>query len=403
GTAVLEKLLKELNGDDPNQIATSEVMGLETVYHGLTSDAGAVHVSLDAQLFDWSYVSAPYPAYFGLIDGLQLKAWWKQHARRLVAANIRHALGATDVNTQIRLTATTAPESFWYFNDGITVVADAAVKAPAGAASRTAGNFTFTGASIVNGAQTVSSLGGIDDDERLGKIRVSIRVIVLESAPVGFGKEVTRTNNLQNRIEPRDFAAQDPEQLRLRQEMSMEGVDYQFVRSEEAAPAAMSCELLEVTTALACASADAGLAVQVKTGLGRFFNDLTKPPNKALFNPSTTGTRAFNATLVQRAIDGWIDAKRKGLIKKSGPTWGVLVHGNLILAALAFKALGQANLRRPIQEFQKTFKPLSLDSMLEKALTKSVATIKKHYDGRHLAVLFKNPSASKQVFDLASG
>jgi hypothetical protein len=402
GTAVLEKLLKELNGDDPNQIATAAVMGLDTVYNGLTSDAGAAHVSLDAQLFDWSYVPAPFPAYFGLIDGLQLKAWWKQHARRLVAANIRHALGATDVNSQIRLTATTAPESFWYFNNGITVVAESAAKAPAGAASRTAGNFTFTGASIVNGAQTVSSLGGIDDDESLGKIRVSIRVIVLESALDEFGKDVTRTNNLQNRIEPRDFAAQDPEQTRLRQEMSMEGVDYLFVRSEEAASTALSCELLEVTTALACAAGDSNLAVQVKTGLGRFFNDLTKPPYKALFNPSTTGARAFNATLVQRAIDEWIDSKRKSLLKKSGPTWGVLVHGNRILAALAFRALGPAILAQPIQHFQSSFKPESLAPILEKALAKSVAAIKKHFDGRHLAVLFKNPSASKQVFDLAA-
>jgi len=303
GLAVLDKLLRELNGDDPNLLASYEIMGLNEVYNGLAADSGGAQVTLDAQMFDWSFISTPYAAYFGVIDGLQLKAWWKHYGRRLVAANIRHALGATDVNAQIRHTASTAPENFWYFNNGITVVADEALKAPAGAASRTAGNFTFKGASIVNGAQTVSSLSGIDDDSSLGKVRVPMRVIVLDAAPPEFGKDVTRTNNLQNRIEPRDFVAQDPEQTRLRQEMAMEGIDYQFVRSEEVTPTAMSCELLEVTTALACAAGDANLAVQVKTGLGRFFADLSKAPYKTLFNPNTSGARAFNATIVQRAID----------------------------------------------------------------------------------------------------
>ncbi|HKN08594.1 MAG TPA: hypothetical protein VJ376_03805, partial [Pseudomonadota bacterium] len=93
-----------------------------------------------------------------------------------------------------------------------------------------------------------------------------------------FENEVTRTNNLQNRIEPRDFVAQDSEQRRIRQEMAIEGSDYQFVRSEEATPTATTCELIEVTTALACASGDSALAVQVKTGIGRFFNDLSKAP-----------------------------------------------------------------------------------------------------------------------------
>jgi hypothetical protein len=98
-----------------------------------------------------------------------------------------------------------------------------------------------------------------------------------------FENEVTRTNNLQNRIEPRDFVAKDSEQRRTRQEMAIEGIDYQFVRSEEATPTATTCELIEVTTALACASGDSALAVQVQTGIGRFFNDLSKAPYKAIY------------------------------------------------------------------------------------------------------------------------
>jgi dephospho-CoA kinase len=61
----------------------------------------------------------------------------------------------------------------------------------------------------------VSSLARVDDDSALGNVRVPIRVILLDTAPAGFGDDVTRTNNLQNRVELRDFVAQDPEQKRI--------------------------------------------------------------------------------------------------------------------------------------------------------------------------------------------
>ena len=102
-------------------------------------------------------------------------------------------VGLTEVNNEIRLTASNTPDRFWYFNNGITLVADEAVKAPGRAASRSAGAFQFRGASIVNGAQTVNSLGKVESDTSLGLVLVPIRVILLKTAPTGFGKDVTRT------------------------------------------------------------------------------------------------------------------------------------------------------------------------------------------------------------------
>jgi len=402
GQAVINGFLEELNGNDPDPIATSEVMGLSEVYSGLANDPLQGNITLDATILEWSSIANPYLAYFGIVDGLQLKQWWKKHGKGLVAENIRHSLGATEVNNQIKQTASGTPEKFWYFNNGITLVADEAAKAPAGAASRSAGVFSFKGASIVNGAQTVSSLGKVDNDASLGTVRVPIRVILLKAAPPGFGSEVTRTNNLQNRIEPRDFVAQDPEQRRLRQEMAIEGIDYQFVRSEDANPTSTSCELIEVTTALACASGDANLAVQVKTGIGRFFADLSKAPYKSIFNPQTSGAKAFNATVVQRSIDSWIEQKKSNLPKKSGAAWGVLVHGNRIISTAVFKKLDSAMLSQPIGAFSSSFKSATLNALCENVYAKMVAAIQAHYDGKFLAVLFKNPTKSKHVFDLAT-
>lgn len=398
----IDKFLEELNENDPEPIVSSIVLGLSEVYSGLANDLVSGSVALDANILEWSFIPSPYPAYFGLIDGLTLKGWWKKHGKGLVSSNIRHSLGATDVNNQIKQTAQNNPEKFWYFNNGITLVCDDALKAPAGSASRSAGVFAFKGASIVNGAQTVSSLGGVVDDAALGNVRVPIRVVLLKSAPKEFGSEVTRANNLQNRIEQRDFVAQDPEQHRLREEMALEGIDYQFVRSEESVATATYCELIEVTTALACASGDPSLAVHVKTGIGRFFTDLSKAPYRTLFNPSTSGAKAFNAVAVQRAVDTWIEARKRSVSKKSGQEWGALIHGNRILSAAVFKKYGVSRLSTPIQGFKGTPLSAEIEALCQEVHEKMVEVLKSEFSGKFLAVLFKNPSMSKQVFDSAA-
>ena len=73
--AHIEGLLKELNGNDPEPIASSQVMGIAEVYTRLAKDPLQGNVSLDATVQDWSYIATPHPAYFGIIDGLQLKQW----------------------------------------------------------------------------------------------------------------------------------------------------------------------------------------------------------------------------------------------------------------------------------------------------------------------------------------
>jgi hypothetical protein len=93
--------------------------------------------------------------------------------------------------------------------------------------------------------------------------------------------------------------------------------------------------------------------------------------------------------------------KKTGLSKKSGPSWGALVHGNRILASAVFRKLDVAKLSQPISVFAAAFKPSDIDAICETAYGKIVAAIQMHYAGKFLAVLFKNPTMSKHVFDLA--
>ncbi len=397
-TRNLNRLINELNDGDEDGIATFSVLGMTEVFDGLASDAHAGQITLSATLLDWSRVTHPHMAYVGIIDGSQLKAWWNNHGKRIVAKNIRYALGETDVNSQIRRTAEQNPESFWYFHNGITLIADDAARAPIAASSHASGNFEFRGASIVNGAQTVSTLAKVTDDDALGSVRVSMRVILLRGAPSEFGSDVTRTNNLQNRVEGRDFVSRDPEQERIRGEMLLEGIEYQIHRSEDLISTPTSCDLIEVTTALACASPEPSHSVAAKTGIGRFFNDLSKAPYKAIFNPRTTGARAFNAVRIHRSIDEWIERKKSAAARRSGYSWGVLVHGNRAIAASVFNELGTDILDQPIISFPNDYRNL-VNETCERVYPEILQHLEEDFPNKALAVLFKGPKNCKTIYE----
>jgi hypothetical protein len=74
GKTILDGLLFDLNGDDPQPIATSEVLGLTEIYAALASDSTLGTVPLDATILEWSYVSSPYPAYLESLMGFSSRS-----------------------------------------------------------------------------------------------------------------------------------------------------------------------------------------------------------------------------------------------------------------------------------------------------------------------------------------
>lgn len=392
----ISKLLDELNQDEDEGMVKFEVLGLKKVIDSLSSSENRGKITLELMLSDWHSVNEPITAYYGIIDGHQIKEWWLKYGKSIVEKNIRQNLGNTEINLQIKETALKNPEHFWYFNNGITITSDQVIRAPSKAASRATGRLELIGASIVNGAQTVSTLASVAD-ESVSRVRVAVRIIVLSDAPSNFGKDVTRANNLQNRVEGRDFASDDAEQIRIKKEMAIEGIEYQTQRSTDFVYSEKRCELIEVTTALACASSDPAHSVAIKTGIGRFFNDLNKSPYRAIFNPSTNGAKAYNATRILRAVDRWIDSKKLGA-KRSGYSWGALVHGNRAIAASVFDLLGPQILNTTISEFDENYQQKVSDAC-EVVYSLMVETLESDFPGKFLAVLFKNPTSCKQLYE----
>jgi hypothetical protein len=396
---VMDDLLQEMNetGDENKEdILVCHQLNQGVVHSSLASGVEGEPIDLEVGLSQWGKVDEPQSAFYGMIAGEEVASWWESNGKRLFAKNIRQMLGTTEVNEEIRETLDNNAENFWYFNNGITVVADSIRKSAVGGNSRDLGSFRVINMSVVNGAQTVSTIGRYkeEDGKNLAKVKLPIRIISLEGANEHFGAEVTKTNNRQNRIENRDFVSQDEEQIRIRKELSIEEVDYNIVRSDSFKPSDNSFDLSEATVALACASGEVSLAVQAKREIGKFYENLSKAPYRVIFNPQVSGIYVLNSVKTLRQIEEVISIEISKLEKKSGKYYGLLVHGNRMIALLSMKEL-------LVSREAKNYDYVVAGDVPEKVqnvILKTNDFVTEKYPDKVLGTLFKNTSICKELY-----
>ncbi|MHA8111594.1 AIPR family protein [Kosakonia cowanii] len=396
---VMDSILNELNdaGDGTSEdVVSFHHLNQAIIHSGLASGMDGEPIDLEIGLSQWGKIEEPHLGFFGVVAGEEVANWWMKKGKRLFAKNIRQMLGATEVNDEVKRTIEEQPENFWYYNNGVTIVAESIKKSMVGGNSRDIGSFKANNISIVNGAQTVSVIGRYAQDggANLTKLRLPIRLISLEGAPEDFGANVTKTNNRQNRIESRDFVSLDDEQIRLKKELSLEGIEYNIVRSENIKTSHAVIDLSEATIALACASTQVGLAVQAKREIGRFYDNLKKAPYKTIFNPQTNGIYLRNTVFSLRKIDEIIGSIIAGLPKKSGKEYGVLVHGNRMLAFLVFRKLV---LHKVANSFDFDVSTVDWQGNTTCMLEKLILEIGENYKDKFLATLFKNAGICKTI------
>lgn len=397
---VMNDLVSELNdaGDgSSDDIVIFHQLNQAKIHTSLAKGVDGEPIKLEIGLSQWGKIEDPYLAFFGIVSGDEIHEWYNTHGNKLFSKNIRQMLGTTDVNDEIKNTIENVPDKFWYYNNGITLIADKVKKSMAGGNAKDIGSFLLNNVSVVNGAQTVSSIGNITESkkEKLIKVKVPIKIISLENTEQDFGSCVTKNNNRQNRIENKDFVSLDLEQIRLRTELAIDGIEYSIVRSELFKPTDSSFDLNEATTALACVSKQASLAVQAKREIGKFYENLNKSPYKTIFNQDTTGKFMFNSVRCLRVVEKLIRLKINSLNSKSGKEYGILVHGNRMLALLTFSKLD-------INELAKRDDFTINEKHIEDALNESFDNLDKqitlYYQGKILGSLFKNFGICKKIY-----
>ncbi|MBR6694181.1 MAG: AIPR family protein [Clostridia bacterium] len=138
----------------------------------------------------------------------------------LFGSNLRESLITKKSKTFLSMsdTITKCPENFWYYNNGITIIAKEISVDP-----NNTGRVQLKNFSIVNGAQTTSSLGLFlkeakknqesDKIECLKKVFVLTRILKISDD--GMREDIAIYNNTQNPITSRDMVANRNEQKHL--------------------------------------------------------------------------------------------------------------------------------------------------------------------------------------------
>ncbi|MCE2647119.1 MAG: hypothetical protein LW835_18385, partial [Burkholderiaceae bacterium] len=75
---------------------------------------------------------------------------------------------------------------------------------------------------------------------------------------------------------------------------------------------------------------------------------------------------------------------------------------NRILAAAVFAKIPPATLEQPISSFPAELQKLDVPAISADVLAKMTVAIQTHYPNNFLAVLFKNPTMGRRVYDLGS-
>lgn len=333
----LDDFVQETN--DATDLMFVKVFDQKYIYYAIAQGSKGLPIDVEVMPYDWGQTREPYQSFYGQVSAAELADWWEKFNTKLFTPNIRTYLGETDVNNGIMETLKSAPEKFWYYNNGVTVLCSSIRKKAIGGASRDSGVFECKDIRIVNGAQTVGSVARAFTlyPDSVQQAKVSIRFISLDNCPEDFDREVTRSNNTQNKIDRRDFVALDPEQERIRNELRLEGIAYVYKSGEIAHPKDKAFEIEEATLARACSLDDVTYAVQAKGKISRLWDDIDKAPYKALFNRGLTGPSLWRVVQIMRLINEELD-KRKSERKKAKEHL-YIVHGNLFITHVAFKLM----------------------------------------------------------------
>jgi hypothetical protein len=388
----IKDALDEANS--PTEIVSSQALRQGDIYSIISQGLGGAPIDVEVALYDWGQVREPYPGFYGQVAASDVANWLTTYQNRLFAPNLRVFLGVTQVNASMVDTLTKQPENFWYFNNGITALCRTMQKKPIGGNTRKTGFFECSDLRIVNGAQTVGAItdAATKDPGSVGRARVSIRLISLESCPPGFDKEVTKYNNSQNRIERRDFVALDPQQERLASKLLLEGVTYLYKSGETLNAKESGFDIVDATVARACFQSDVVFTVSAKAEIGSLWNDIDEPPYRILFNGSVTGPSVWRLVQIARAVESQLAQLRTAA---EGRRRLLAVHGNRFLIHVVMQCLKADFTRATGRLDQGEIDAIKLAT--RSAFDQILQIINEKYPDAYLANLFKNIEKCKVV------
>ena len=385
--ASINDLIDELN--DNSDLVRFNDFNIDKAHKGLVVGLNSEPINEDVIISNWGYIDEPYKSYYGQINGAELGELWLKYGRRLFTENIRSFLGTSDVNDEIITTIKTEPANFIYFNNGITILCESIKKKPISGSDRNLGAFECQGMSIVNGAQTLGSIGSLSEIATidLSNIKVFVKFISLEGSPEGFGHRITIATNTQNKVDKKDFVSLNAEQERLKIDLKLEGIDYHFKRSDEKIlPDETNYLLEEVAFSLASLWDDVTLTTTVKKASGKLWEDVQNRPYIDLFNNSISAVKIIKAVKVYRFVTN----KMKQLSYNSeGRQRSIYLYGNTFVSHILFQRIPKQHLADSSTEFENYFNN-ELEKKTDDCLNELENLIETNYPEAMIGFIFRN-------------
>ncbi|PWD42306.1 hypothetical protein ACN93_14265 [Gordonia paraffinivorans] len=297
--------------------------------------------ALDAriQFQTWSSLHDFKSEIYGSVSAIEIVELVSKFGDRLYDRNIRRVLPSSSVNDTLAETIATNPEVFWYYNNGITIVANRIATdriRPRGSDQA----FDLYGLNVVNGAQTCGAIyragrNGHDLEDAF----VTVRVISTEGRPEDFESKVTRYTNTQNQVGGREFVALDPWQQEIRDTLYAENIQYCFKTGDVPDPESFddTFDLEDATRALACRQGVV-LATLAKREIGRMWADIHKEPYTKIFNKENDPATVYNCVNFWREVNNEINARVPHADARTGK---ILVHSAFMVCSLLMSRLAK--------------------------------------------------------------
>ncbi|MFC9877895.1 AIPR family protein [Nocardia salmonicida] len=345
----------------------------------------------------WHSRDTPYLAYDGLVCAQELATWYGAHGERLYDRNVRRSLGLTDVNQTLVASLIDDPQGFWYRHNGITVQCDTidpdffAQRGPSKPV-----RLTLRNASVVNGAQTVTSSHRAyeQNPKALADAFVTVRIISVADASERFAKEITKATNTQNRMERRDFIAIDDVQARIREDLRLTlDKDYVLRRGEIDPPPAFGCSVYEAAVALACAHQDSALAAKINGTPDAVWEDGPDGAYPRLFGQQPNAQTIWRSVLLMREVRDQLHRTRSRLFGRAA---SIADSGALLIAHMVFQLVGADRMNGPDVEWDSTLDAIS--DYVDSALRELIPLVNKLFgDGSYVTTTFTNRDRCEQL------
>lgn len=411
---IINQNKRDLNYDIGPDATEISILNLDNL-RDFISNPNSVKIDMDdVEVLQYGLSDQPLPAVHGIVTGDTVAHWWKSYGDRIFEKNIRGGLGdGSEVNQAIRDTLINRPEFFYYFNNGITILVDSfEPRRRNNMTRRESGGFDFKNMSIINGAQTISTIGkaylsGDVSTDNLSKIKISCRFI--KSLIKGIDNlslndaddislDITMANNNQNKVTSRDFASKDPIQIELRRSISLEHpYQYEIKRSDtnqtNSSPYIMDMD--DALNSLVCCNFVLRNVTNLKSNRGRFTESLTGPLYKSVFNPSVTSVKVINSVNVYRAcLQHLLVLEKSCTIKRDEK---IVIHGRYVLISIVMNSF-QNILNSPsviAPDSLPDFKPA-----IDNAFNKITTYINDNYSTSHMPRFFENQQKLKEIYNL---